>query len=182
MIAVTDGDAVACAAVETAARELGLRTISASAGNPTRLTGERIAELCQTTPHDPVVVMVDDRGANGMGAGERALAVLLAHPRIEVLGVIAVASNTRAAGSARVHASVTAAGEVVPAGVGKDGHRLSAERVRGDTVDALDALRAPLVIGLGDLGKMGGADLPGAGAPVTRRAIAEILRRSGLWR
>lgn len=177
MIVITDGDGFARAAVEAAGRDLKLRTISASGGNPTPLPGDQIAALCQKAPHDPVLVMVDDRGEEWMGRGERALLSLLNHPRIEVLGVIAVASNTLNSRWAHVDASITADGRVVPTGVTKDGSPVQRDRVRGDTVDALDSFDLPVVIGVGDLGKMGGADSPAAGAPITRKAIEEVLRR-----
>jgi len=40
-----------------------------------------------------VVVMVDDKGYKGKGAGEAAMEVLLNNDDIEVLGVVAVSSD-----------------------------------------------------------------------------------------
>ena len=45
VIIVTDGDSVAQQAVEIAAKNINARTISASGGNPTPLTGQKIVEL-----------------------------------------------------------------------------------------------------------------------------------------
>ena len=180
VILVTDGDEIARSAVETAARDLGLRVISRSAGNPTRLTGEELVELCQQAPYDPVVVMVDDRGKSYKGKGETALEIIARHPRVEVIGAVAVASNTILALGARVDASVTYTGQLVPSPVDKDGTRVEGDFIVGDTVDVLENLDLPNVIGIGDIGKMRGADGLKKGAPITRRAIKEILRRSGV--
>lgn len=179
VILVTDGDGVAQKAVESAAWTLGLRVISRSGGNPTPLTGEELVELAKTAHHDPVLIMVDDRGKSYKAQGEHALEVVARHPDIEVLGVVAVASNTWRAKGAKVNLSITSEGEVVPVPVDKLGNPQTWSRViRGDTVDVLEELNVPLVIGIGDVGKMEGADLLERGAPITVRAIREILERS----
>ncbi|WP_430626284.1 stage V sporulation protein AE [Sulfobacillus thermotolerans] len=50
----------------------------------------------------------------------------------------------------------------------------------GDTVDVLaDDVGDVPIIGLGDPGKMGGHDAIGHGVPATRRALEEVLQRSG---
>jgi len=67
VILVTDGDMMAKGAVETAASNVGGRCISVSAGNPTVLTGREILDYISKAAHDPVVVMVDDRGWEGAG-------------------------------------------------------------------------------------------------------------------
>jgi stage V sporulation protein AE len=80
-----------------------------------------------------------------------------------------------------VTAAVTREGQVVGVPVDKDGnpepegHR----RVEGDTVDILNQLPVPLVIGLGDLGKMNDADLLEDGARITTIAVQEVLARRG---
>ncbi len=179
VILVTDGDEVARAAVEAAAKRLGLRVISSSAGNPTPLSGREIVRRCLQVPSDPVVVMVDDRGRAYKGKGERAAEVVARHPRIRVLGALAVASNTGKVEGTHVDASVTASGRVVQAPVDKEGRPAPGQAVLlGDTVDVLEQLGIPVIIGIGDLGKMGGADFLEQGAPVTERAIREILRRA----
>lgn len=180
VILVTDGDEMARASVEAAARDLGLRVISRSAGNPTQLTGEEIVELCKQAPHGPVVVMVDDRGKSYKGKGETALEAIARDPEVEVIGALAVASNTEFARGTRVDASVTFTGQLVPSPVDKNGAPSVGDFIIGDTVGVLENLEIPNVIGIGDIGKMGGADALRKGAPVTRRAIEEILRRSGV--
>lgn len=46
------------------------------------------------TPYDPVFVMFDDSGFIGEGCGEKALKYVATHKQIDVLGILAVASNT----------------------------------------------------------------------------------------
>ncbi len=181
VILVTDGDPVAKKAVEAASRNIGARCISCSAGNPTGLTGEQLLAEIKKAPHDPVVVMLDDRGFLGQGRGERALEHLAGHPEIRVLGMLAVASNTEFAGSVKVDCSVTSGGTVTPAAVDKNGRVVPGQgpSLSGDTVEVLDRLDVPVIIGIGDIGKMGTADNPGLGAPLTTRALEEILHRSG---
>lgn len=179
VIAVTDGDDVARRAVEMAAAELGLRTISRSAGNPTRVSGTTLAALCREAAWDPVVLMVDDRGRPGLGPGEQALEEMTRDPGIQLLGVVAVASNTSGTTGTRVDESVAASGNVVPHPVTKDGQPTPKRpRLLGDTVDVVPRLAAPVVVGLGDLGK--GPDGLEKGAPLTRRALEEILRFHGI--
>ncbi len=181
IIVVTDGDQVARQAVETAARNVGARCISASAGNPTALTGEQLLNLIKQAAHEPVVVMLDDRGFKGEGHGESALAFLAAHPGIRILGVLAVASNSVSEDGARVDFSVDRDGNLVEGPVDKFGRKSGGgnDTLNGDTVELLDRLNIPVVIGIGDVGKMDGADDHLAGAPLTTRAMREILKRSG---
>jgi stage V sporulation protein AE len=181
VILVTDGDMVAKKAVETASRNIGARCISSSAGNPTKLTGEQLVTQIKKTPHDPVVVMLDDKGCLGQGKGERALEYLARHPDINVMGVLAVASNTEFAGGVQVDCSVTSAGRISPGAVDKAGREkaLPSQSLTGDTVENLDDLHFSVVVGIGDIGKMDGSDDPDRGAPLTTRALKEILSRSG---
>lgn len=182
VIVVTDGDQVARSAVERAGKKLGLRTISRSGGNPTPLTGNEIAELVRQTPYDPVLVMVDDRGKSYRFKGEQALEELYDHPEIEIVGVVAVASNTFQAEGTHVDVSVTRSGELVDGPVDKYGRPTPRRdgKLYGDTVDVLNDMDVPVVIGLGDLGKMDGADFPQKGCPRTVQAIKEVLERGGL--
>ncbi|HEU5140927.1 MAG TPA: stage V sporulation protein AE, partial [Bacillales bacterium] len=94
VILVTDGDKYALKAVQYTAEQVGGRCISQSSGNPTSLSGEEIVELIKETPKDPVLVMVDDCGYRGEGPGEKAMRCIAEHPDVDVLGAIAVASNT----------------------------------------------------------------------------------------
>ncbi|MTV49297.1 stage V sporulation protein AE [Heliobacillus mobilis] len=180
VIVITDGDHVAKKAIEIATRNIGGRCISLSAGNPTPLSGKIIAKKILSTPHDPVVVMVDDRGVVGMGAGEQALQELTEDPRIQVIGAVAVASNTIGAEGVEVHASIDRHGRVWSGPVDKngypepEGHRY----LEGDTVETLSNLSVPVIVGTGDIGKMQGADHVRFGAPITTKALREILRRA----
>ncbi|MDQ7792942.1 MAG: stage V sporulation protein AE [bacterium] len=179
LIVITDGDATALRVAERIAADLGLRCISRSAGRPTPLSGDEIVNLARSAPPGPVLVLVDDCGEPGLDQGEQALRDLLVHPDAEVLGVVAVAANTPHVRGVRVDASVTREGRVVVGPVDKAGRALPGRgRQRGDTVDVARAYSGP-VVGAGDPGKMDGRDDPERGAPVTARAIREILSRNG---
>lgn len=184
IIIVTDGDRCAQHAVENIAAELGLRCISASGGNPTPISGREIVKLIKTVPHDPVMVMFDDRGRRDKGKGETALEYVASHPDIEVLGAVAVASNTTGIRGVAADACVSGDGQVVTNAVDKYGQEKASGSdqavVNGDTVDVLNDVDIPVIIGVGDIGKMDKADDIRRGAPVTRKAIEEILKRSGV--
>ncbi len=178
VIIVTDGDDCAKAAVERAAANLGLRCISASGGNPTPLSGREIVDLVMTAASDTVLVMVDDRGKRGTGLGERALKEIYEDERVDVIGAVAVASDTSHVKGAEVSVSVTGDGRVVDGAVDKNGVPNDGDRrIKGDTVDILESLDIPVVIGIGDIGKMDGADEVEYGARITTKAIEEILNR-----
>jgi len=184
VIIVTDGDRCAQHVVENIAADLGLRCISASGGNPTPISGQKIVELVKTVPHDPVLVMFDDRGRRDKGKGETALEYVASHPDIEVLGAVAVASNTTGIQGVAADACVSGDGQVVDNAVDKYGQEKVSGRdrtiVNGDTVDVLNEVDVPVIIGVGDIGKMDKADDIRRGAPVTRKAIEEVLKRSGV--
>lgn len=179
VILVTDGDQTARRALELAASRLGLRCISASAGNPTPLCGDELVRLITEAAYDPVLVMLDDRGDPGTGPGETALAYLCNNPQVVILGAIAVASNTSGAACTPVDLSVTREGRVVGQPVDKNGLPVAhCAELRGDTVGILRELDLPVVVGIGDPGKMAGADAIEAGCAVTSRAIIEVLTRA----
>jgi len=186
VILITDGDRVAQHVVEEIATSLGLRCISASAGNPTPISGEEIVRLLKTVHHDPVLVMFDDRGRRDKGKGEIALEYVANHPDIEVLGAVAVASNTTGIKGIAADACVTCSGDIVNVSVDKagdiktHGNHGAKPVITGDTVDVLNNVDVPVIIGVGDIGKMDKADDIGRGAPITRKAIEEILKRSGI--
>jgi stage V sporulation protein AE len=181
VILVTDGDNIARRATEVTAHELGLRCISASAGNPTPLTGPELIALIKQVPYDPVLVMADDKGDPGRGAGERALAYLCTSPEIEVLGAVAVASHTKLARGTPVNLSITRQGREFDGVVNKDGDPLQhREFLTGDTVDVLRTLSLPVIVGMGDPGKMQGADDVNRGCRVTIRAVEKILAYHGI--
>ncbi|MFZ5817432.1 MAG: stage V sporulation protein AE [Bacillota bacterium] len=179
VILITDGDKVARRATEEAAHRLGLRCISASAGNPSPLTGPELVGLIKQAVFDPVLVMVDDKGHPGRGAGEEVISYLCRHPEVRVLGAVAVASNTKRAHGVAVDLSITRDCRVVSVPVDKDGYPRAWDSVlRGDTVDVLRELKLPVVVGIGDPGKMEGADCREDGCEVTTRAILEVLSRT----
>jgi len=176
VILITDGDRVAQKAVENIGFSLGLRCISASGGNPTPITGEEIVSLVKKVPYDPVLVMFDK------WKGETAMEYVANHPDVEVLGAVAVASNTTGIEGVQADACICSSGKLVERPVDKYGDVKCGCKtvVTGDTVDVLNEVDVPVIIGVGDIGKMDKADDVKKGAPITRKAIEEILRRSGV--
>lgn len=180
VILVTDGDSVAQQAVEMAAKNINARTISASGGNPTPLTGQKIVELIKQAKHDPVVVMFDDRGSPDKGEGETALEIVAKHPEIKVLGAVAVASNTDVDG-VECDIAITKNGRFIEGSVDKNGNPCwETKNIHGDTVDILKELDIPLIIGIGDLGKMEGHDNFYLGAKITTKALNYIIAQEDL--
>jgi stage V sporulation protein AE len=182
VILITDGDDYARRAVEVVAKQIGGRCISMSHGNPSNVTGPQIISLIKKAPYDPVLVMFDDSGLMGEGAGEIALKYVAQHEEIEVLGIIAVASKTKQAEWTKVDICVDREGELTPFGVDKFGiPELEIGRMNGDTVYCLDELHVPIVVGIGDIGKMAKRDHYDRGAPITKKAVELILERSGFY-
>lgn len=180
VILITDGDEYAKRAVESVAKEVGGRCISMSQGNPSLLTGSELVKLIKKAANDPVLVMFDDSGLVGEGAGERALRYVATHKDIEVLGIIAVAAKTHQAEWTRIDVSIDREGELTPYGVDKHGiPELEIGRLNGDTVYCLDELDVPIIVGIGDVGKMARRDHYERGAPITKKAVELILERSG---
>ncbi len=178
VILVTDGDRAAKKAVELAARNIGGRCISASAGNPTYLKGEEIVELINKAEHDPVVVMVDDRGEKGIGPGERAMEVILKDSSLDVLGVVAVSSNGKECNGLRVSCSITKDGNIIEGAVDKYGNDTKRADMCGDTLSILKRERNLVIVGIGDPGKMDYNDETEKGAPITTMALNEVIKRS----
>jgi stage V sporulation protein AE len=182
VILITDGDEYAKRAVECVAKQYGGRCISSSQGNPSVLTGPEIIKLIQKAKSDPVFVMFDDSGFLGEGLGERALKVVANHPSVDVLGVIAVAAKTRQAEWTRVDVCIDKFGELTPYGVDKFGvPELEMGKLNGDTVYSLDELNVPVIVGVGDIGKMAKRDDYKEGSPITKKAVEIILERSGYY-
>ncbi|RFB17040.1 stage V sporulation protein AE [Bacillus sp. HNG] len=180
VILVTDGDEYAKKTLEYIAKEVGGRCISKSQGNPTTLTGKEMVEYILEAPYDPVFVMFDDSGLLGEGMGEHALKYVANHPKIEVLGVIAVASKTHQTEWAKVDINIDRDGNLTEYGVDKSGlPEYDVGRINGDTVYCLDSLDVPIIVGMGDIGKMARKDDIKIGAPITRKAVDLILERSG---
>lgn len=181
IVIITDGDDVAKKAIEEVAKNVGGRCISRSAGNPTPLSGSQIIEEIKKAKYDPVLVMFDDNGNGEQGDGETALEFVANHSAVNVLGIVAVASNTPMVDGVDVDLSVNLNGETVNHAVDKDGHPQVNQppHIFGDTVDVLQRIDAPLVVGIGDIGKMHGRDHYIHGAPITTKAVEIILERSG---
>jgi len=185
LILVTDGDNAARKAVEIAAKSLQIRCISHSAfikDNPPAL-GEDLLNYIKEADGEIVIVMFDDMGNSNRGSGEKALKMVATYPDFEILGVVAVASNTSGTDGILIDYSIDRNGNIVSEPVDKNGikEKRGHKRLEGDTVDILNELSVPLVIGIGDLGKMDGADWIGCGAPITTKAIKEILAKSGVY-
>lgn len=180
VILVTDGDVIARKAVETAALRIGGRCISKSAGNPTPMSGRSILELIRQTPYDPVLVMVDDRGHTGMGEGEKAIKEIVQSPDVDVIGVIAVASNTEGVHGVKIDFSITKDGNIIEKTVDKYGNKIEGNKINGDTVDILESIDVPVIVGIGDPGKMKGKDCCDKGAPIITKALKEIMERSSI--
>jgi len=180
VIIITDGDEIARKTVEIAALKVGGCCISASAGNPTPITGERIVELILEAQSDPVLVMLDDKGCRSKGPGEAALEYIAKNHQIELIGVLAVASNTQFCKGVRIEHSITRDGQMIDRPVNKDGEpeQEGHHILEGDTVSVLNSLDVPITIGIGDIGKMQGRDRYDWGARITTQAIKYILKRS----
>ena len=90
---------------------------------------------------------------------KRLLKYVATHKQIDVLGILAVASNTHHWEWARVDVSVDRNGNLTEYGVDKfglpDGE---IGRISGDTIYCLDDLNVPVIVGVGDIGKMCGND------------------------
>ncbi len=182
VILITDGDDYARRSVEIVAKQIGGRCISMSHGNPSNLTGPQLVSLIKKASYDPVLVMFDDSGLMGEGIGEKTLKYVAQHHEIEVLGIIAVASNTNQAEWTRVDVCIDRDGELTPYGVDKFGiPEMEIGRMNGDTVYCLDELDVPIVVGIGDIGKMSKRDHYDKGAPITKKAVELILERSGFY-
>lgn len=180
VIFITDGDEYAKRAVELVANDIGGRCISMSQGNPSVLTGQELVKLIKEAPYEPVLVMFDDSGIVGEGAGEIAMKYVADHQEIEVLGIIAVAAKSHHEEWTRIDVSIDREGELTPYGVDKFGiPELEIGRINGDTVYCLDNLNVPIIIGIGDIGKMARHDDYKLGSPITRKAVELILERSG---
>jgi len=181
VIIVTDGDRIARKAVEKAAANVGARCISRSSGNPSHLPGKKVIELIRQAKWDPIVVMADDKGNIGEGSGEQVIRAIAKCPDIEIIGVIAVASNTEGVLGIETDFSITKYGNIVKKTVDKCGNPQEGKIIYGDTVDILNMLDIPVIIGIGDPGKMDGRDGCGIGSPVITKAMQEIINRSSLY-
>lgn len=180
VIVVTDGDQSAQEAVMIACQRLALYPLMASGGNPTPIPAGMLIQRIKAAPYDPVVVMLDDRGRRGPGKGEIILESIILEPELNVLGVVAVASDIKARGI-EVDESVDCTGQVDHRPVNKAGlfEPSNNHYLEGDTVEVLGRYPEVTVIGSGDTGKMmNGADNPDWGADITTRCFERILKKS----
>ncbi|SDI30232.1 stage V sporulation protein AE [Natribacillus halophilus] len=181
VIYITDGDTAAAKAVETATKTIGLECVSLSGGNPTYGTYEQLLESIIATSYERIAVLFDDAGEAYEGRGEDFMVRLAREEEIELIGALAVASAERSGDWTKVDISVDRYGYLTEWGVDKEGFRdIEEYRIHGDTVYCLDQLQIPLIIGIGDLGKMGGRDAPKRGSPVTKTALELIIERSDM--
>lgn len=177
IILVTDGDVCAKKAIEKAVVNIGGRCISKSGGNPTPINSSDMIKLIKSAKHDPVVVMVDDEGNEKYGIGEKIIYDLYKHPDIEIIGVLVVASNTKLVKGVHVDFSIDNSGSIVKNAVDKEGIPTLGRILYGDTVDIVEECNMPLIVGIGDIGKMNGKDDVCKGAPIVTRALKEIIAR-----
>lgn len=182
VIIITDGDDLAKKAAEIAAIKVGGCCISASAGNPTPITGQRIVELIMEAESDPVLVLLDDKGCRNQGPGEKALEFIAKNDQVKLIGVLAVASNTHFCTGVRIDHAITREGWIIDRPVDKNGvpEKKGHHFLEGDTVSILNSLNIPIILGIGDIGKMQGRDRCKSGAGITTKAINYILERSGI--
>ena len=172
VILITDGDEYARKSLEIVAKEIGVDVFTMSHGNPSKLKGHEIIKLIKKTAHDPVLVMFDDSGFIGEGDGEQALKYVAYHPDIKVLGIIAVASRTRKEEWTKVDVCIDRFGELTAKGVDKFGMQEVEEgRLYGDTVYSLDELDVPIIVGIGDIGKMARKDHYERGFPSRKKLL-----------
>ncbi|WP_416149645.1 stage V sporulation protein AE [Salipaludibacillus sp. HK11] len=181
VIFITDGDESAVNAASVAANSLQCYFLSLSKGNPSIIQTDVLIRKILEAPIEPVIVLFDDAGYPGIGPGESRMRGVANSPFIQVLGVIAVAAHTDTDDWSKVDVCVDRYGNITEYGVDKAGIKeTEIKRIRGDTVDLLNVNEDPIIIGVGDVGKMGGYDDFEKGAPVTKKAIQLILERSGL--
>ncbi|QQK75960.1 stage V sporulation protein AE [Salicibibacter cibarius] len=178
IIYVTDGDAAAAKAVAAATKTIGIGCLTFSGGNPTNCTYEELLKRIMKTKDEITVLLFDDAGQPYEGRGETLMVRLASEEGINVIGALAVASTERSGDWTSVDVSVDRYGKLSEQGVDKEGFRdIEENRIHGDTVYCLDQLSIPVIVGIGDLGKMGGRDDPKRDAPVTETALRVIIER-----
>ena len=126
--------------------------------------------------------MVDDRGNAGMGSGEQAMFELIKSDEIDVIGIVAVASNTSKAKGVKVDCSVDKDCNIISKAVDKNGNSKDDRILKGDTVNSLSFLNTPFIVGIGDPGKMDGYDCADIGAPVITTALQKVIDNYIMYR
>ncbi|MDC3413102.1 stage V sporulation protein AE [Aquibacillus sp. 3ASR75-11] len=178
IIVITDGDEYARKTLDYLANELGGTCLSYLSDNPTVVTPDKVIRAVLKAKEEPVYVLIDDAGIPGVGAGEKVLLALKDHPDIDIIGAIAVAAHTKNMEWTRFSFAIDRYGQLTANGVDKEGVSIpEIGRINGDTVYSLDQLDLPIVIAIGDIGKMHGNDDLKKGSPITRKAIELILER-----
>ena len=157
IIIITDGDSHAKIQVEKAAKNIHGRCISLSAGTPSIVSPDIIIEMIKNALGEPVLVMADDKGKRGYGLGEKVMMELLLSEAIDVIGIVAVASNCDNCSGIEVDCSVDRNGSISPYAVNKEGVLQTSKILYGDTLNFLYMLKErPYIVGVGDIGKMKG--------------------------
>ncbi|WP_226034630.1 stage V sporulation protein AE [Aquibacillus saliphilus] len=180
VIIITDGDKYAKRTLDYLATQIGGTCLSYLSDNPTSVTSGQVVRAVHNAKSEPVYVLIDDAGVTGVGAGEKVLLALHNDSSTEIIGAIAVAAHTKNMEWTRFTLAIDNDGELIPNGVDKEGVPIpDLGRINGDTVYSLDQLQLPIVIAIGDIGKMYGKDDIKKGSPITRKAIELILERGG---
>jgi hypothetical protein len=169
VIVVTDGDKKAERAIRIAASRLGMYVVSCSAGAPTHAMVDEVEQEINRAESDVVVVMADDGGKVGEGAGETLVRMLNEHGLVSA--AVAAASNTPGVKKVIVLESITDKGRRTKQAVNKLGRRQKGKALAGDTAEGLADLQLP-VIGIGDPGKL---ESDRKGALVMEKALREAL-------
>ncbi len=179
IIIITDGDHYARKAMEYISKKLGGTALIALADNPSKITPVQMIEHIKQAKTKLVYVLIDDAGFSGVGAGESILQAIAEDDDLVIIGAVAVAAHTRNKEWTRITFAVDQDGNVINDGVNKEGiPTYEHGRINGDTVYLLDQLAIPIVVGVGDIGKMNRRDDLSKGCPITTKAIELILERS----
>lgn len=178
VIIITDGDQYARNTIDYIAKSLGGTSLSQFAGNPSSYQAQDVIDGVYQAKENPIYVLVDDAGVFGIGEGEEMLLALANDPLITIIGAVAVAAHTKNMEWSRISFAIDRDGQVIEYGVDKEGVAIpEVGRINGDTVYVLDQLAIPIVVAIGDIGKMNGHDDQEKGCPITRKAIEMIIER-----
>ena len=93
------------------------------------MPGKKVIELIRQAKWDPVVVMADDKGNVGEGSGESVIRDIAESPDIEIIGVLAVASNSVGVLGIDVDFSITKYRNLVNKSVDKCGNPLDGKTI-----------------------------------------------------
>ncbi|MDD4571795.1 MAG: stage V sporulation protein AE [Clostridia bacterium] len=178
VIVVTDGDKTAAAAVRQAAVDLDGTFVETSIGIPTSKDKSAIFAEIAKAEKEPVLVLADDKGWQCEGSGEGLIRQIMFHPVIQLIGIVAVASDTVNGEILHITNSIDNEGNIVAKAVDKNGKTKTDSFLVGDTLGVICGQKQLLVLGMGDPGKMCGSDEPKNGSPITAKAIAYIWEKA----